>query len=408
MLIKNIRLVDKEKDFFTDVLIKDNKIVKLGEPIESEDEEVIINGNALVLMPSFIDLHAHFRDPGYVYKEDILSGSRAAVRGGFTYVNLMANTNPICSDEKIVSYVLQKAKNIGLIDVNQTLSITENFDGVSLNHLDHISKAIKVISDDGKGIKSSRVMYEALIKAKEKDLVVLIHAEDEEISKIDYRLAENLETIRDIYINKKINAKLHLTHVSTKEAIEEIERAKGKNDNVTCDVTPHHIALWDNDYRVNPPIREKEDVERIKKAIKDGVVDAIATDHAPHSIEDKQKNAPGMVGLETAFKVAYTTLVKSKCIDLKRLSSLLTYGPARVLNLDYGILQSGSKANFVIVDLEKESVVNSNDFYSKSKNTAFDGMKFYGEILMTVKDGEIKYLDDAFKKERFCDNWEAL
>jgi len=404
MLIKNIRLVDKEKDFFTDVLIKDNKIVKLGEPIESEDEEVIINGKELVLMPSFIDLHAHFRDPGYVYKEDLLSGSRAAVRGGFTYVNLMANTNPICSDEKIVSYVLQKAKNIGLIDVNQTLSVTENFDGVSLNHLDHISKAIKVISDDGKGIKSSRVMYEALIKAKEKDLVVLVHAEDEEISKIDYRLAENLETIRDIYINKKINAKLHLTHVSTKEAIEDIERAKGKNDNVTCDVTPHHIALWDNDYRVNPPIREKKDVERIKKAIKDGVVDAIATDHAPHSIEDKLKNAPGMVGLETAFKVAYTTLVKSKCIDLKRLSSLLTYGPARILNLEYGILQSGSKANFVIVDLEKESVVNSNDFYSKSKNTAFDGMKFHGEILMTVKGGEIKYLDDAFKKERFCDN----
>jgi dihydroorotase (EC 3.5.2.3) len=193
----------KKKIFFTDVLIKNNKIINLSESIESEDEKLIINGENLVLMPSFIDLHAHFRDPGYIYKEDILSGSRAAVRGGFTYVNLMANTNPICSDEKIVSYVLQKARNIGLIDVNQTLSITENFDGVSLNHLANISKAIKVISDDGKGIKSSRVMYEALTKAKEKDLVVLVHAEDEEISNIDYRLAENLETVRDIYINKK-------------------------------------------------------------------------------------------------------------------------------------------------------------------------------------------------------------
>ncbi|MBC7088065.1 MAG: dihydroorotase [Tissierellales bacterium] len=404
MLIKNIRLVDEGKDFFTDVLIINDKIVQLKESIELEDEEVIINGENLVLMPSFIDLHAHFRDPGYTYKEDILTGSRAAVRGGFTYVNLIANTNPICSNEKIVSYVLEKARNIGLIDVNQTLSITENFDGVTLSHLDNISNAIKVISDDGKGIKSTRVMYEALIKAKEKGLVVLVHAEDEEISKIDYRLAENLETVRDIYLNKKIGAKLHLTHVSTKEAIEDIERAKKDNDNVTCDVTPHHIALWDNDYRVNPPIREKEDVDRLIKAIRDGVIDAIATDHAPHSVEDKQKNAPGMVGLETAFKVAYTTLVKPNHIDLKRLSSLLTYGPARILGLEYGRLENGSKANFVIVDPEKESTVDSNKFHSKSKNTAFEGMKFSGEVLMTVKDGDIKYIDEDFKKERFCDN----
>ena len=390
LLIKKVRIVDESKDFYGDLYIRDGLIQDFGEDLDYDCST--IDGNKLVLMPAFIDLHAHFRDPGYTYKEDLYTGSKAALKGGYTYVNLMGNTDPICSSMETVEYVLNKSKELNLIEVHQCMSITKDFDGESLNHLDSIDERVKMITDDGKGIKSNMAMYEAMVKAKAKGLIIMTHAEDEDLTPIDYRISENIITIRDIYLSKTLGTSLHLTHVSTKEAIEEIRRAKKEeNDILTCDVTPHHIALWDNDYRVNPPIREEEDVKAIIEAIKDGTVDSIATDHAPHTDEDKTLESPGLVGLETAFAISYTTLVKSGHINLMRLSELLSGRNGEILTLNKGKIRLGYDADLVLLDIDKKIVVDSKTFESKGKNTPFQGMELYGEVKWTIKGGEIKY-----------------
>lgn len=427
LLLRNARVVDEDKDFVGDLLIKDGKIedyreiqnkYKKEKPESSENRDLkdnslekfkknyglddenfsehneniqIIDATGLVVMPSFIDMHAHFRDPGYTYKEDLKSGSLAALRGGYTCVNLMANTNPMCSSLDVVNYVLDRARQLDLIDIHQSVSITKNFDGVSLDHLDTLDERVKFISDDGKGVQSNLTMYLALIKAKEKGLTVIAHEEDNEIVKFDTRLSENLMTFRDIYLTKLTGSCLHLAHVSTKEALKAIRKAKKEMDNLTCEVTPHHIFLYNNDYRVNPPIREKEDVLEIIEGIKDGTVDVIATDHAPHSKEDKNNGAPGISGLETAFSVCYTRLVKNGEISLNRLSQLLSANPARLMKVNKGKIKKGYDGDIVILDLEKKRKIEKEDFFSKGKNTPFDGMELYGDILATIRKGEIKY-----------------
>lgn len=395
LLIKEVRIVDENKDFYGDLYIKDGLIYDLGENLDYECET--LDGENLVLMPSFIDLHAHFRDPGYTHKEDLYSGSKAALKGGYTYVNLMGNTDPICSSMETVEYILNKSNELDLIDVHQCVSITKNFDGETLDHLDDIDNRVLMITDDGMGIKSNIAMYNAMVKAKEKGLIIMTHAEDEDLTPIDYRISENLISIRDIYLSNVVETRLHLTHVSTKEAIEEIRRAKRKGNNLlTCDVTPHHITLWDNDYRVNPPIRKKEDVDGIIEGIIDGTVDSIGTDHAPHTKEDKEKGSPGLVGLETAFPVSYTSLVKSGKISLKRLSELLSGRSGEILSLNKGKIRVGYDADLVLVDLDKKVIVDSSKFESKGKNTPFEGMEFYGEVKCTIKGGVIKYKEASF------------
>src|SRR5699024_6278481 len=201
----------------------------------------------------------------------------------------------------------------------------------------------------------------------------------------------------DIYLSNVVKTKLHLTHVSTKEAIKEIRRAKREgNDLLTCDVTPHHIALWDSDYRVNPPIREKEDVDELMEGIIDGTIDAIATDHAPHTKEDKEKGSPGLAGLETAFAVSYTSLVKTGKVNIMKLSKLLSGRSGEILTLNKGKIEKGFDADLVLVDINKKIIVDSNIFVSKGKNTPFNGMAFYGKIEITLKGGEIKYKEGMF------------
>lgn len=391
LLIKGVRIVDKDQDFLGDLYIKDSLIEDFGSELDQDCQR--IDGDNLVLMPAFIDLHAHFRDPGFTHKEDLESGARSGLKGGYTYVNLMGNTDPICSTMETVEYVLDKAKELDLLDLHQTVSITKNFDGKSLDHLDQLDSRVRVISDDGLGVKSNLTMYQALKKAKEKDLLVLSHAEDEDLTPIDYRMSENIISFRDIYLAQVTGARLHLSHVSTKEAIEAIRIAKTRGQkSLSCDVTPHHISLWDrDDLRVNPPIRRQDDVEEIIRGIVDGTVDSIATDHAPHTEEEKLKGSPGYAGLETAFPVSYSSLVKPGHIDLKRLSELMAANPALILGLNRGRIKKGWQADLVLVDLEKEIKVESDELVSKSKNTAFAGMKFYGQVQMTIRKGQIKY-----------------
>ena len=346
-------------------------------------------------MPSFIDTHAHFREPGLTYKEDIETGSRAALRGGYTGVCLMANTYPICSNKEVLDMVRDREKELGLIDLHQCVSVTNGFNGKDLTHLNEFigDKKLKAISDDGVGVMSSEVMFEAMEKAKENNWIIMSHAEDRGFSDIDMRMAENIMTLRDIYLAKETGARLHMCHVSTKEAIEYIEEAKRNFKNITCEVTPHHIALTKdvNNYRVNPPIRDKEDVNSIIKAIRNGVVDCIGTDHAPHTKEDKEKGSPGMVGLETAFPICYTSLVKSGEIALNKLSEIMSRNGAKILGMNKGVIGPGMDGDLVLLDLDKKIVVNSKDFHSKAKNTPFEGMEFYGEVQMTIKSGRILY-----------------
>lgn len=394
LLIKNANMIDAYESFCGDILIIDGIITEIGKEINKEGID-IIDAKGLTLMPSFIDTHAHFRDPGLTYKEDMESGSRAAAKGGYTGVCLMGNTNPICSTKEVVEYVRNKAKEIGLIDVHQCVSITENFGGKSIEHLNAFDddKELVAITDDGVGVMDSSIMMKAMEKAKKNNWIVMSHAEDKTFSKIDMRIAEDLMTIRDLYLAKVTKARLHMAHVSTIESIEEIRRAKKEGSNVTCEVTSHHIALTteESNYRVNPPIREKEDVNAIIEGIKDGTVDCIGTDHAPHTEEDKAKGSPGMVGIETAFSICYTELVKKNGISINKLSELMSRNPAKILGMNKGSITIGKDGDLVLVDLNKEIVIDKEKFASKGKNTPFHGRKYFGEVIMTIKGGKLIY-----------------
>jgi dihydroorotase len=387
-------MIDAYESFCGDILIIDGIITEIGKEINKEGID-IIDAKGLTLMPSFIDTHAHFRDPGLTYKEDMESGSRAAAKGGYTGVCLMGNTNPICSTKEVVEYVRNKAKEIGLIDVHQCVSITENFGGKSIEHLNAFDddKELVAITDDGVGVMDSSIMMKAMEKAKKNNWIVMSHAEDKTFSKIDMRIAEDLMTIRDLYLAKVTKARLHMAHVSTIESIEAIRRAKKEGSNVTCEVTPHHIALTteESNYRVNPPIREKEDVNAIIEGIKDGTVDCIGTDHAPHTEEDKAKGSPGMVGIETAFSICYTELVKKNGISINKLSELMSRNPAKILGMNKGSITIGKDGDLVLVDLNKEIVIDKEKFASKGKNTPFHGRKYFGEVIMTIKGGKLIY-----------------
>ncbi|EJT6495289.1 dihydroorotase [Clostridium perfringens] len=393
LLIKNVNLIDESNNFFGDIYIEKGVIKELGTELNKECET--LDGKGLVLMPAFIDTHAHFRDPGFEYKEDIESGSKAAVRGGYTTVTLMPNTKPVCSSKEILDYVVNKGKEVGLVDLYQTVSITKNLSGEEINHLREFegNPNVKAITDDGKGVSDSKIMMEAMKIAKENNWIVMSHAESPEFSRVDMRLAENMMTWRDITLAKFVDCRLHMSHVSTKEAMKYI--IKGKNDGVkvTCEITPHHLALNNkiSNYRVNPPIREEEDVNFLIKAIKMNYVDCIGTDHAPHSKEDKEKGAPGMIGIEQAFSICYTKLVKENHISLNKLSQLMSGNAAKLLNINKGKLQPGFLGDLVLIDLNKKRIFKEEDIVSRSKNTPFNGMEFYGDVVVTIKNGKIVY-----------------
>lgn len=394
ILIKNANVIDSSQNFFGDVYIENGKIKEIGTKLNKNGVETI-DAKGLVLMPAFVDTHAHFRDPGLTYKEDLETGSKAALRGGYTGVCLMGNTSPVCSSKEVLDYVKNKEKDLNLIDICQCVTITKNFDGKTISHLENFKDdhRVKVISDDGVGVSDSRVMMEAMKVAKENNWVIMSHAESKEFSDIDMRLAENMMTWRDITLAKVTGTRLHMAHVSTKEAMRYIIDGKCSGVNVTCEVTPHHISLTNdiNNYRVNPPIREKEDVGFLIKAIKHGDVDCIGTDHAPHTLEDKKKGSPGMVGLETAFPICYTTLVKNGVITINRLSEMMSKNPAEILKMNKGNISIGLDGDLVLLDLNKKIKVDSTKFYSKGKNTPFEGMEFYGEVVMTIKGGKVLY-----------------
>ena len=388
MLLKNARLASGQP---VDLLLKDGLIAAMGLDLAADGEEVLDCAGRTVL-PAFVDLHCHWRTPGFEYKEDIATGSAAAAAGGYTFVNLMPNTKPVCSSADIAHSVMAEAERIGLCAANQTVSITQNFDGHTLDHLKTLPEDLKFITEDGKGVQSGNVMAKAFAIAAQRGLTIMSHAEDMDISPWDYRLAENIETVRNLHLSEYYGTRLHMCHVSTKEAVEAIGAAKWKGVPVTCEVTPHHLWFADTDYRVNPPIRKAEDVDALIEAIRLGVVDAIATDHAPHTDEEKAAGAAGMVGLETAFGVCYTKLCREKGLPLARLAELMSTAPAEILGLaGHGRVLPGYAADLALVELGTPYTVDKNSLHSKSHNCPYDGAQLFGRVDLTIKGGKVTW-----------------
>ena len=388
MLLKNARLASGQP---VDLLLKDGVIAVMGLDLAAGGEEVLDCAGRTVL-PAFVDLHCHWRTPGFEYKEDISTGSAAAAAGGYAFVNLMPNTKPVCSSADIAHSVMAEAERVGLCGANQTVSITENFDGHTLDHLKTLPEDLKFITEDGKGVQSGDVMAKAFAIAAQRGLVIMSHAEDMDISPWDYRLAENIETIRNLHLCEYYGTRLHMCHVSTREAVEAIGQSKWKGVPVTCEVTPHHLWFADTDYRVNPPIRTADDVGALIEAIRLGVVDAIATDHAPHTDEEKAAGAAGMVGLETAFGVCYTKLCKENGLPLARLAELMSTAPAEILGLaGHGRVLPGYAADLTLVELDTPYTVDKNALHSKSRNCPYDGAQLFGRVDLTLKGGKITW-----------------
>ncbi len=396
LLIKNVVLTDWQGERYGELYIKDGYMAEIGENLNKKCQS--IDGQGRRLLPAFIDMHCHFRDPGFTYKEDILSGSKAAAKGGYTAVNLMANTKPVCSSKEVLDYVYKKALEIDVIKLHQTVSITKNLEGKDISHLNELDSRVRFISDDGKGIYKSEIVRKAMMMAKELGITIISHAENEDISTRDSRQSENTMTLRDISLAKLTGGRLHMAHVSTKEAIAYIIEAKKQGIAVSCEVTPHHISsLGDKNYRVNPPLREEEDIAALINAIKGGYVDVIATDHAPHSLEDKKNGAPGISGLETAFSLCYTSLVKNGHITLSYLSELMSKRPAGLMGYNLGEFKVGIEGDVVLVDTDSEEQVCGESFHSKGKNTHIEGERLWGKVLMTIRGGKVIY-DYGFTK----------
>lgn len=394
MILKNVTTADGLQ---LDIRTEGGKIAAKGIGLVPAEGEQVLDCTGLTALPGFIDTHCHWRTPGFEYKEDITTGSTAAAAGGFTFVNLMPNTNPVCSGVAIANSVMEEAERVGLCGANQVISITKDFDGQTLDHLKTLPENVRFVSEDGKGVMNNQTMARAFAICKQKGICIMSHAEDMEISKWDYRLAENIETVRNLHLAEYYGTRLHFCHVSTKEAIEAIEASRWKGAPVTCEVTPHHLWLTRdvNDYRVNPPIREQDDVDALVEAIRMGMVDTIGTDHAPHTAEEKAKGAAGMVGLETAFAICYTKLCVQCGIPLTRLQELMSTNGAAILGLEYkGRLEPGFDADIALVNLDEEWTVENEKLHSKSKNSPYEGTKLMGKVKYTFRGGKMTWQDN--------------
>lgn len=433
-LIYNARIIDKENDFTGGIIINGKKIesvlsAKEAASFAKQDSFVTINANGMALMPSFVDLHAHFRDPGFTAKEDIESGSKAAVAGGYGTVVLMPNTDPPVSTAKEVRTNNAKAKQLGLLNVIQSASITTHFDGENTVHLNELNaKETPLITEDGREVKSSVVMLDGMKKAAAKKMIVSCHCEDpflaeearplrkEALAKLAkakkspqlkkeaaeiltkantlLALAEDTATFRNIRLAKEAGCHLHLCHVSTKECIEAIRKAKAEGMNITAEITPHHIGICGTKMPqifeiVNPPLRSQDDIDSLIEALDDGTADCISTDHAPHTEQDKLGGSPGFSGIETSFAVCYTTLVLGNAFTVSRLSELMSYNPSKILGLkNTGLIKKGFAANVVLVDLERIWTVRGKDFESKGKYTPLEGQKVVGKVVKTFYEGK--------------------
>ncbi len=422
--LRGARLVDPRhgRDEELDVVVEGGKVARIGKAIATPTNAVPVDGRGQLIVPGFVDLHAHLREPGQEGKETIETGSRAAAAGGFTAVCAMPNTEPPNDCRAITMLIRTRAREVGGVHVYPIGAISRGLQGESLSEIGELKEAgVVALSDDGRCIMNARLMRRALEYGRTFDLPIVQHAEDHELSKggvmnegesstragLPGQPAEAEEIIvaRDLILVEMIGARYHVAHVSTARTIELVRAAKAKGLPVTCEVTPHHLMLtdracleYDTAAKMYPPLRTERDVEALRDALADGTIDAIATDHAPHG--SNQKNcefdcaAFGMIGLETALPLALA-LVREGRLPLLAAIDRLTSGPCRVLSLPGGCLKEGGAADLVLVDPEEHFVVSEGDLQSKSKNTPFLGKKMQGRATLTLVSGKV--LHDARK-----------
>ena len=417
-----------------DVLVENGVVSKIAKGIKDKAEKQI-NAKGCFVMPGFIDMHVHLRDPGFEQKEDIESGSRAAAHGGYTTILAMPNTKPVVDNPDVVNYVHNKAKTVGLVNVMQVGAVTKGQMGKELADIEGMAKAgIRAISEDGKSVMNAELYREAMEKAKELDLVVLAHCEDinlvnggvmnqdENAKELGLRgITNSVEDIiiaRDIMLSYDTGAKLHLCHCSTHNSVMMMKAAKDRHMNVTAEVCPHHFTLTsadikkaepsmdvqknvpidmdaDTNYKMNPPLRKAEDVQALKEGLRDGIMDVISTDHAPHTFDDKNtsmKKAPfGIV----AAPLTYTELVLGGYLTPMQMAEKMSYNAAKIIGIDKGDIQPGKVADIVIFDPNVTYQIDKNTFASKGKNTPFDGRTVTGKVRATIAGGHVVYEENA-------------
>lgn len=421
LLIKNGRVIDpaSQTDETLDILIDKGKIAAVKPKIEIKGQK-IIDASRLVVAPGFIDMHTHLRDPGQEDKETIRSGSLAAAKGGFTSIACMPNTEPVNDNRGVTEYIISEAKKKAVVNIFPIAAVSKDQKGEKLTDMaDLVDAGAVAFSDDGLPVKTSQIMRRALEYSKLLNTLIIDHCEDKSLTQdgvmhegyYSYLFglrgipasSEEVMVARDLILAEKTDTRIHIAHLSIKGAIDYIKEAKKKKVKVTTEVTPHHLLLtdsslenYDTNLKVNPPLRSKEDVEALLKAIKDGIVDVFVTDHAPHTLDEKSvefDDAPfGINGLETAVSLILNKLVNKNIIPLRKFIEMISTTPALILGLENkGKIKVGADADLTILNLHKEIVLDVEKFKSKSQNNPFHDWKLRGAPVMTIVKGKIVY-----------------
>ncbi|HHW30509.1 MAG TPA: dihydroorotase [Clostridiaceae bacterium] len=418
LLIKNGHVIDPKSglDEVLDIMIENDKITEIGKDLTLTNGD-LIDAEGKYVIPGLVDAHCHLRDPGFEYKEDIESGTASAAVGGFTSVACMPNTNPVIDNEAMVKYILNKGIQDGYVNVYPIGAVTKGQKGEELAEIGELKFAGAVaLSDDGHPIKSSSLMKKALQYASMFDITIISHCEDldlaeEGVMNEGYQstimglkgipsAAEEIMVARDIILAEYTKVPIHIAHVSTELSVDLIRNAKRRGVKVTAETCPHYFTLTDEacegfntNAKVNPPLRTKKDVEAIIEGLRDGTIDIIATDHAPHHIDEKNVEfnlaANGIVGLETALPLAITYLVKPGILSLNMLVEKMCLNPSRILGLNKGTIQVGKTADITIIDPNEEYIVEVKKFKSKSKNSPYNGYKLFGRVIYTIVGGNV-------------------
>ncbi len=418
MLIRNGRIIDPANQIDTtgDLLIRDGKIDRIDDHIETEASQTV-DAAGLIVTPGLIDMHVHLREPGFEHKETIASGTCAAAAGGFTSVACMANTNPVADSPSVIELIWSQARKEGATNVYPIGSITENLDGEALTDIPALLAAGAVgLSDDGKTVMDAGLMRDALALSAKHTFPVMVHCQEHNLDvgavmnlgETSRRLnlpgspnaAEDIIVARDIMLAELTGGHLHVLHVSTAGAVDLVRWGKRRGVNVTAEAMPHHFALTDTavethgtDAKMHPPLRTQADVDAVIEGLKDGTLDAIATDHAPHAPFEKAQGMleapPGIIGSETCVPLVFDRLIHTGQLTLSDAIAKMTYVPAKVLHIDRGTLSIGAVADVTLIDPEKVATVDVTQSPSKSRNTPFDGWKLKGWPLMTIRDGVV-------------------
>lgn len=418
LLLKSGRVVNPATNFndIVDILIEDEKIIKIGADLQSDDAE-IFDATGLIIAPGLIDMHVHLREPGQEAKEDIGSGTRAAAAGGITTVACMPNTSPVIDNSVLVQGIAQRAQQDGVVKVKVVGALSKGQEGKELAEIgDMLEAGAVAITDDGHYVDSAKLLMNGLDYIARYDLPIISHAEDNTLTEDGVMhegavsamlgmkgrpaVAEDIAVSRDILLAEYTNARIHIAHISSKGAVELVRQAKKRGVKVTAEVTPHHLTLTDEEIKnfnvaakVCPPLRSQDHVQAMIEGLKDGTIDAIVTDHSPHAFEEKDREfkfAPnGFTGMETSLGVILTNLYHTGIMTIDEIIEKMSVAPAKILKLDAGNIEIGKIADLTVIDPEKTWKVDSNKFYSRGKFTPYDGVELKGKAVATIVNGKI-------------------